>query len=50
MIGVGSYCWSFVESPLPSSKTISCWPLRFLRFFGFGIGVMNSACGGLDDL
>ncbi len=43
MIEVGSYCCSFVESPLPSSKTISsCAAARF-RFFGFGIGVMNSA-------
>ena len=32
-----------VESPRPSSKTIFCWSADPLRFFGFGIGVMNSA-------
>jgi len=41
MIDVGSYCCSLVERPFPSSKTISS--CCFFRFFGFGIGVMNSA-------
>jgi hypothetical protein len=41
MIEVGSYCCSFVDSPLPSSKTKpSCFAAPF-RFLGFGIGVMN---------
>ena len=43
MIEVGSYCCSLVESPLPSSKTKSCCAGAAFRFFGFGIGVMNSA-------
>ncbi len=45
MIGVGSYCCSFVEIPLPSSKTNSCClgASLFLRFLGFGIGVINFA-------
>jgi hypothetical protein len=42
MIEVGSYCCSLVESPLPSSNTNrDC--AAALRFFGFGIGVMNLA-------
>ena len=42
MIEVGSYCCSLVESPLPSSNTNpGC--AAALRFFGFGIGVMNLA-------
>ena len=43
MIEVGSYCCSSVESPLPSSKTMSSCLAAPFRFFGFGIGVMNSA-------
>ena len=43
MIEVGSYCCFSVESPLPSSKTKPCWAAPSLRFFGLGIGVMNSA-------
>ena len=42
-IAVTSYCCSWVESPLPSSKTNFCWSLDALRFLGFGMGVMNSA-------
>src|ERR1019366_7398875 len=42
MIEVGSYCCSLVESPMPSSNTNpDC--AAALRFFGFGIGVMNFA-------
>ena len=33
---------AFLERPFPSSKTISAC-CRSFRFFGFGIGVMNSA-------
>ena len=43
MIEVGSYCCAAVESPFPSSKTICSWVADAFRFFGFGIGVMNSA-------
>ena len=40
---VCSYCGASAESPLPSSKTICCCSVNPLRFFGFGIGEMNSA-------
>jgi adenine-specific DNA-methyltransferase len=43
MIEVGSYCCCLVERPFPSSKTISSCCAGVLRFFGFGMGVMNSA-------
>src|SRR5579872_549731 len=39
---VGSYCCSCVESPLRSSKTKCSWVEAPLRFFGLGMGVMNS--------
>ena len=42
MVVASSYCCSAVESPFASPRTISGW-VEALRFFGFGIGVMNSA-------
>src|SRR5690606_20653538 len=43
MMGVGAYCCSSVDSPLPSSK-MNCFGERVpFCFFGFGLGVMNRA-------
>ena len=42
MIEVGSYCCFSVERPLSALKARPCWSWP-LRFFGLGIGVMNSA-------
>jgi hypothetical protein len=43
MIGVGSYCCSLVESPLPSLKTMASCVAALVVFFGRGIGEMNFA-------
>ena len=51
MIEVGSYCCSRVESPLPSSKTKSCWRSAFLAFLRLGDGRDEfGAATVLDDL
>lgn len=49
MIEVGSYCCFLVESPLPSSKTISSCCAGVLRFFGLG-SRLESIFTGLDDI
>jgi len=43
MMEWGSYCCFLVEMPFPSSNTISSCGTAFFRFFGFGMGVMNSS-------
>ena len=50
MIAVWSYRWEAVESPLPSSNSSDACSGEPLRFFGFGIGVMNSAAAAFEDL
>jgi len=44
MIDIDSYCWSRVERPVSSPRGKSaCVSFLPFRFFGFGIGVTNSA-------
>ena len=46
MIGVGSYCCSSVDRPVALVEDAArCCAVPRFRFFGFGIGVMNSARG-----
>ena len=43
MMGVGSYCWAFVATPVRSPNSSASWVPGALRFLAFGMGVTNSA-------
>ena len=43
MMGVGSYPWAFVATPVRSPNSSASWAPGALRFLAFGMGVTNSA-------
>ena len=43
MMGVGSYSWAFVETPVRSPNSSASWAPGVFRVLAFGMGVTNSA-------